>query len=66
MSELQQNLATEPASRPGDNPERTAVSASLPRAQGMGFGVSTLSRPGEEPLVFLLDCSGDWDVVPIP
>lgn len=66
VSELQQKLAAEPTSRPGDNPQRTAVSASLPRAQGMGFGVSTLFRPGEEPLVFLLEYSADWDVVPIP
>jgi hypothetical protein len=66
MSELQRKIAAGPTGRPGDNPQRTAVSASLPRAQGMGFGVSTLFRPGEEPLVFLLEYSADWDVVPIP
>lgn len=66
VSELQRKIAAGPTGRPGDNPQRTAVSASLPRAQGMGFGVSTLFSPGEDTLVFLLEYSADWDVVPIP
>jgi hypothetical protein len=32
----------------------------------MGFGVSTLFSPGEEPIVFLLEYFADWDVLPIP
>lgn len=66
VSELQRKIAAGPTGRPGDDPQRTGVSASLPRAQGMGFGVSTLFRPGEDPLVLLLEYTADWDVVPIP
>jgi hypothetical protein len=66
VSELRQKIAGDPTGRPGDDPQRSVVSASLPREQGMRFGVSTLFRPDQDSTVFLLEYSADWDAVSIP
>jgi hypothetical protein len=66
VGELQQKIADGPTGRTGDAPERIGVSASLPREQGMQFGVGTLFRPDQDITVFLLEYYADWDVVPIP
>jgi len=67
VRELQQKIAAEPTDSPVVDSERIAVSASLPPAQGLRFGVSTLFRPGRDVTMFLLEYSASWDVVaPIP
>lgn len=66
VGELEQKIAAGPTARPGDAPERIAVSASLPREQGMQFGVGTRFRPDQDITVFLLEYYANWDVVPIP
>lgn len=66
VGELRQKIAAGPTGRPGDAPERIGVSVSLPREQGMQFGVGTLFRPDQDITVFLLEYYADWDVVPIP
>lgn len=66
VGELEQKIGAGSTRRPGDAPERIAVSASLPREQGLQFRVGTRLRPGQDITVFLLEYSADWDVVPIP
>ena len=66
VDELRQKIDDGPTGRPGDAPQWVGVSAELPRRQGVGFGVSTMFQPDPEDLVFLLEYSADWDVVPIP
>jgi hypothetical protein len=66
VGELQQKIAAADSVDPVDASQPVGADASVPKTNGLDFGVSSSFRPNDEPLLFALRLNGAWDPVPIP
>jgi hypothetical protein len=66
VGELQQKIAAADSVDPVEASQPVGANASVPKTNGLDFGVSSSFRPNDEPLLFALRLNGAWDPVPIP